>query len=61
MFYFGGMTLGYLSPYSPEGKDDGGNNVAEQRQKSYGIENEAERLPSRKGLINRANWFSFYW
>lgn len=61
MFYFGGMTLGYLSPHSPEGKVDDGNNVAEPRQQSSGVDIAAEKLPGRKSLINRANWFSFYW
>lgn len=61
MFYFGGMTLGYLSPHSPESKADDGNNVAEQRQQSRRIDAIAEKAPSPKGLIASANWFSFYW
>ena len=61
MFYFGGMTLGYLSPYGQNAKADDGNNVAEQRQDQHRIDASEPLKPSRKELIARANWFSFYW
>ena len=60
MFYFGGMTLGYLTPPAPAAKaEDGGKMASPATHAPRDTVREASL--SAKALIGRANWFSFYW
>nr|WP_316650792.1 hypothetical protein [uncultured Gellertiella sp.] len=61
MFYFGGMTLGYLTPAPVEGKGNCGDGVAGNGEAKHQGSRTARCLPSLKELRDRANWFSFYW
>lgn len=60
MFYFGGMTLGYLTPPVPKGVAKNGEIVAADRPDEQGRPN-MDRLPDGKSLLARAQWFGLYW
>lgn len=60
MFYFGGMTLGYLEPPEPAARpQDGGNEARDGRNVERS--GAAEKIPALRDLIARANWFNLYW
>lgn len=60
MFYFGGMTLGYLTPPGREtGAEDGGKMAGTAQALPTGPAKDANL--EKRSLIARANWFSFYW
>ncbi|MBB4065354.1 hypothetical protein [Gellertiella hungarica] len=61
MFYFGGMTLGYLNPPAREGGPEDGRKKAMVGSQAVSDGQAAERLPAQRELIARANWFSLYW
>lgn len=60
MFYFGGMTLGYLERPSTDGRCQDGEKKA---RRPSGTENAtaADTIPAKRDLLARANWFNLYW
>lgn len=61
MFYFGGMTLGYLVPPAAKAKGNYGDTMAGNGQAEATIPPLCDHKPGLKELIARANWFSLYW
>lgn len=57
MFYFGGMTLGYLEKPKPEQRCQNGENKATAASAGPPM----ERAPAKGELLSRANWFNLYW
>lgn len=60
MFYFGGMTLGYLTPPALKAKAEDGGKMASASQSPH-AESAKEATLDTRNLIARANWFSLYW
>lgn len=60
MFYFGGMTLGYLEPPAKRPPAERGGNVAAGGLERPAAGEAPDRLPGIADLIRRANWFSLY-
>ena len=60
MFYFGGMTLGYLTPPVQKTGVKNGEIVASDRCDGDGQQS-VDRLPDVRSLLARANWFGLYW
>ncbi len=60
MFYFGGMTLGYLTPPVQMAGVKNGEIVASDRRDDDGQQS-TDRLPDVRSLLARANWFGLYW
>ena len=59
MFYFGGITLGYLTPPAPQASEQSGGIVAPERRSDS--ERDAARLLDGPSLLARAKWFGLYW
>lgn len=60
MFYFGGMTLGYLMPPAKKPGMKSGENVADQRHGEV-VLHDCLPKPDGRSLVARANWFGLYW
>lgn len=60
MFYFGGMTLGYLTPPTRRAHADNGKTVSVE-QSEHEPPLACERVPTAQSLVARANWFGLYW
>lgn len=60
MFYFGGMTLGYLeSPQTRARSQDDG--IEATSGKPAEPSEPGERAPTLREMIARARWFNLYW
>ncbi len=60
MFYFGGMTLGYLERPAPAGASQDGEIKAGLRQDQINTTLPEKALALRDHL-SRANWFNLFW
>jgi hypothetical protein len=60
MFYFGGMTLGYLTPPGRKADADSGKTVGIGPREDE-LKLACERVPTGESLVARANWFGLYW
>ena len=60
MFYFGGMTLGYLTPPNRDTGEKDGETVANVRQ-AQTSQDHAPSIRDGRSLIARANWFGLFW
>lgn len=60
MFYFGGMTLGYLEKPSAGGRRKDGERKA-RRPSVAETALAADAVPAKRDLLARANWFNLYW
>lgn len=59
MFYFGGMTLGYLTPPVQKTGPKSGENVANERREEA-VANRGEPKPDGGSLVARANGFGLH-
>lgn len=60
MFYFGGMTLGYLTPPGRETEGKDGETVASARE-TRATSDLIGAMRDGRSLIARANWFGLFW